>query len=56
MNAETHNGDIEFLVQLKYVTLEWLYDYLAEAPISNRLRHKWKRIAVAREICRRESQ
>ncbi len=51
---ESHEGDIEFLTWVKYIDLEALYDFLAEKP-PNDPKLKWKRIAIAREICRRET-
>jgi hypothetical protein len=51
---ETNEGDVRFLVWAKYATLEDLYDFLAEWPISSKASIKWKRIVVAREVCRRE--
>lgn len=50
---DSNEGDIEFLVWVKYIDLEALYDFLAEKP-TNDPKLKWKRIAIAREICRRE--
>jgi hypothetical protein len=53
---DTAVGDRKFITWVKYATLDELYDWLFEVSIKSRkVKYKWKRVAVAREICRRET-